>query len=273
MVEISLSLSKYKCKKATGVNKIPNEVIKNDNFKRVLHKLFNVSFLNHVVPNLWAKAIIKPIPKSSDKDPHVPVNYRGISLLSCIGKLYSNILNTRLNEFLESKNIIVDEQNGFRKNRSCEDHIFSLSSVINNRMLENKHTFTAFIDMNKAFDCINRNFLYYKLLHNNITGNIYYAIKAVYSNTLSAVLVNDVLTDWFITESGVRQGDNLSPTLFALYVNDLALEINAQNLGVEFDNSRLSILLYADDIVLISENEKNPKRCLTWLTSGAPSGK
>ena len=71
------------------------------------------------------------------------------------------------------------------------------SSVINNRMLEKKQTFAAFIDMNKAFDCINRDFLYYKLLHNNITGNIYYAIKAVYSNTLSAVLVNDVLTDWF----------------------------------------------------------------------------
>ena len=262
MVEISLSLAKCKCKKATGVDKIPNELIKNDNFKRILYKLFNVCFINHVVPNLWAKAIIKPIPKSSDKDPHMPVNYRGISLLSCIGKLYSNILNTRLNEFLESKNIIVDEQNGFRKNRSCEDHIFSLSSVINNRMLEKKQTFAAFIDMNKAFDCINRDFLYYKLLHNNITGNIYYAIKAVYSNTLSAVLVNDVLTDWFITESGVRQGDNLSPTLFALYVNDLALEINAQNLGVEFDNSRLSILLYADDIVLISENEKNLQKML-----------
>ena len=80
---------------------------------------------------------------------------------------------------LETKKILVDEQNGFRKNRSCEDHIFSLSSVIKNRMLENKHTFTAFIDINKAFDSIKRDFLYYKLLYNNITSNIYHVIKAI----------------------------------------------------------------------------------------------
>ena len=58
--------------------------------------------------------------------------------------------------------------------------------------------------MNKAFDNINRDFLCYKLLYNNITGNFYHAIKAIYSDTVSAVVINNVLTDWFITESGVR---------------------------------------------------------------------
>ena len=100
---------------------------------------------------------------------------------------------------------------------------------------------------------------------NNITGNIYHAIKAIYSDTVSAVVINNVLTDWFITESGVRQGDNLSPTLFALYLNDLVLDINSQNLGVAFGNSRISVLLYADDIVLISENETNLQKMLTII--------
>ena len=67
--------------------------------------------------------------------------------------------------------------------------------------------------------------------------------------------LNDCFTDWFDVTSGVRQGDNLSPTLFGLFINNLAIKIKALNKGVVVNNVRVGILLYADDIVLLAENE------------------
>ena len=76
------------------------------------------------------KAIIKPIPKNAQNDPRVPLNYRGVSLLSTVSKLFSGILNNRLVAFLDSENLLVDEQNGFRKSRACIDHIFILTTIM-----------------------------------------------------------------------------------------------------------------------------------------------
>jgi hypothetical protein len=107
-----------------------------------------------------------------------------------------------------------------------------------------------------------------KLLQQSIDGNMYRAIKALYSNTSVRVQVNDHFTPWFLTTSGVRQGDNLSPTLFALFLNDLAVELKALNLGVTAGEVNVPILLYADDIVLMSENEEKLQKQLdhvaTW---------
>ena len=79
------------------------------------------------------------------------MNYRVISLISCIAKLYSSVLKSRVSAYLEDSKILVEEQNGFRKGRSCEDHIFVLSSLIKSKKKpENKSVFAAFIDMSKA---------------------------------------------------------------------------------------------------------------------------
>ena len=76
------------------------------------------------MPTVWLRAIITPIPKGATVDPCIPLNYRGISLLSSVAKTYSGILNNRLVKYLNETNFLADEQNGFRKNRSCNDHIF-----------------------------------------------------------------------------------------------------------------------------------------------------
>ena len=114
-----------------------------------LYKLFSRIFESGKNPSLWKRCNITPVPKSAMKDPHVPINYRGISLLSCVGKMYSSFLSNRILSFCELCNILVDEQNGFRRNRSCNDHIFSLSSIIRNRLNNGKPTFAAFLDMGK----------------------------------------------------------------------------------------------------------------------------
>ena len=151
---------------------------------------------------------------------------------------------------------IVEEQNGFRSKQSCEDHIFSLTSIIQHRKASKLDTFAAFIDMNKAFDSVIRPLLLYKLLRYNIQGKMYNAIKALYCRTFSCINLNGHLTEWFESLVGVRQGDNLSPTLFNIFLNDLANELNALNLGIKMGDLKICMLLYADDIAIISENEQ-----------------
>ena len=87
--------------------------------------------------------------------------------------LYSSILNNRLVRYFDTLNLFSDIQNGFRQKRSCEDHAFVLSSVLRNRMLEQKSTYISFIDFEKAFDWIDRDMLMYKLISYNVDGNFY----------------------------------------------------------------------------------------------------
>ena len=91
---------------------------------------------------------------------------------------------------------------------------------------------------------------------------MYFAISSLYSNPRSRVILNDYETEYFDCPIGVKQGDNLSPTLFAIFINDLASEIKESNIGIDLNveggphiDYVLSILLYADDIVCLAENE------------------
>ena len=133
---------------------------------RLLHTIFNAG----LIPTIWGKCCITPTPKSSMKDPFTPLNYRGISLLSCASKLYSRDINKRLTSYCNIFDILVDEQNSLRKDRSWIDYIFSLSSIIKNRFLNNNPTFPCFIDMSKAFDWVNRDFFCLRLLQYGVDG-------------------------------------------------------------------------------------------------------
>ena len=126
------TLNKLKAKKAAHIDHIPNEILKNVNILEHLHCLLNTCFQYSVMPSKWKMSIISPIPKGSDKDPYLPLNYRGISLNSCLAKVFSSILNKRIVSYCNELDLLVDEQNGFRAGRSCEDHIYSLTSVIIN---------------------------------------------------------------------------------------------------------------------------------------------
>lgn len=265
--EIEKVCNKAKDGKAVGIDKLPNEVLKSEAVKECLCSLFQLCLESGRVPDVWLKAIIYPIPKNSKNDPRVPLNYRGISLLSTTSKLFTSLVNNRILGFLELKGKLEDEQNGFRWGRSCSEHIFTLTSLIRNRLANKKSTFTAFIDFKKAFDLVDREALLARLIDEGIDGRVYGIIKQLYSNTSSCVQVNNAHTEWFDTSMGVRQGDSMSPTLFAIFINDLAKEIKKLNCGIKVQEECISILLYADDIVLTSDNEANLQRMLNVLYS------
>ena len=263
--EIEKIIDKANKNKACGFDGVFVDVLKNNECKYALYKLFNLCFSYGKVPGCWEKAIITPVPKNSMKDPHVPTEYRGVSLLSHIGKIYSQILNNRVVSYCEEIDLFCDEQNGFRQSRSCEDHIFSLTTIIRNRLKFKKDTYVAFIDMQKAFDWVNRDLLWYKLLVHNITGKIYWAIRSLYEHNISCVKLHGLLSEWFNVDIGVRQGDNLSPTLFGIFINDLAIDIKNLGLGIPIGNRKIPILLYADDIAILAENESDLQKLLNKL--------
>ena len=97
---------------------------------------------------------------------------------------------------------------------------------------------------------------------------MYNAIDSLNSNTESCVSLNGLHTEWFNCTNGVRQGENLSPTLFSIFINDLANEIKEANRGISVNNDNIFLLLYADDIMLLVGNENDKQHVLdvhcTW---------
>ena len=87
-------------------------------------------------------------------------------------------MNNRLVLYFEDLNWFADERNGFRKNRSCQDHAYILNSIVKNRQSENLHTYVAFVDIQKAFDWLDRDLLMLKLFMNNINGKYTGLLKA-----------------------------------------------------------------------------------------------
>ncbi len=91
-----------------------------------------------------------------------------------------------------------------------------------------------------------------------VNGKLYFAIKNIYTFTFSSVKLNNGLqSDWFSTTFGVRQGDSMSPTLFSIYLNDLAQEIKSLKCGIDVNGRNVNISLYADDIALNAPPEKD----------------
>ena len=159
-----------------------------------------------------------------------------------------------------------DEQNGFRKDCSCLEHIYLLHSILSNRQLSRKDTFVCFVDAKKAFHTVDRNCLWFKLLKIGIHGEFLKAIQSLYKSVSCTVKINDNFTEWFQVNMGVKQGCVLPPTLFSMYINDLANEIKSLRCGVAFNDTIISILLYADDIALIAGNEQYLQKMLNILS-------
>lgn len=124
-----------KLRKAAGTDDIPGEVLKNDVAVNLLFQIISGCFNLGKVPDQWNSGIINPIFKQGSDDDRQPLNYCGITLISVPCKIYYNILNHRLSSCLENNNILCDEQNGFRRGRSCEEYIHSLYAILNDRKI------------------------------------------------------------------------------------------------------------------------------------------
>ena len=184
--------------------------------------------------------------------------------MSVLGKLLSRLLNNRLIEWAEIYQVYIEAQAGFRKCMSTADNIFVIHGLITHMLNGGKRFYCAFIDFSKAFDYVVRDILWYKLVKLWIRGQK--VIKSMYENIKSWVKSNNELSDEFTCCLGVRQGECLSPFLFAIYVNDIEDFFYTKGAeGVDIIMFKLFLLLYADDITVFSETAQGLQKGLDIL--------
>ena len=277
--EILECIDQLKSGKSAGIDGVINEYLKTS--KEILMplyvKLFNIILDTGIIPSDWSLGVIIPIHKKGDKAN--PDNYRGITLLSCFGKLFTSVLNNRLYKFLEQNELLSEVQAGFRKGYSTAEQVFNLKCLIDLTLESKKKLYCGFVDFKKAFDTVWRAGLWVKLINTNITGKCYNVIYNLYKQTKSCVAINGQKSEFFNCVIGVRQGENLSPLLFAIFLNDLESFLSQYSgsggisvlrhdtLNDTLTFLKLFILLYADDTVLLADSAQGLQKALDGLST------
>jgi len=227
-----------------GPDEIRYEMIKHLNHDAMIKLLevYNEIWKSQTFPNSWHFAHIIPILKGGGNPKHA-ISYRPIALTSCLCKVMERIVNSRLLHFLNSRNLLVDEQCGFRKGRQTLDQLVKLASHIQEAIAKKHFLISVFLDIEKAYDMTWRYGLLRKLYAFGLRGNLPCFIQNFISDRTFAVkLFSDNVTysDIFVQANGVPQGSVLSPTLFLCMINDI-LPAPPRNLKYS---------LYADDCAL-----------------------
>ena len=264
--ELRKTIQSLPNRKAVGVDGLLNEMFKAgiDELSPSILLLFNNILNDGVFPELWTKGMIVPIAKSCGTDD--PNNYRGITITSCLGKLFTKVMANRLTMWVSSTNILSEFQIGFKPGSRTADHVFVLKSMIDNLKKRRKKLFACFVDFRKAFDSVWRDGLMFKLYKWGLGNKFCSLLQNMYSQLHSCVKVGNQITDYFVSEVGTRQGCNLSPNIFNLFINDLPKLLSKANTDpVILSDKKIPILMYADDVVLLSQSESGLNRALNLL--------
>ena len=256
--EISLKEVNEACKmlknnKAVGIDQVSNEMVKSalPLIAGILKKIFNAILCNKHYPHEWKKGIIVNLFKSGSVNS--TDNYRGLTINSCLAKVFNNVLNMRLTKYVEKNNILSDVQIGFRKKARTSDHLYVVNTLMRKFKHLKKKLFMCFVDFRKAYDSVWREALMYKLLEYDIRGNFYSVIEEMYKGGEACLKNDGYLSEFFQCGRGVRQGDVLSPILFNLYINDIPKLFVEDKDSPMLGNRAIHCLLYADDLILFSQ--------------------
>ena len=197
--EVKKAVKIFKNGKACGEVKILNEMVKafSETHMGVLTKCFSFVLQSGHMPHEWVIGIIKPIYKNKG-DINDPDNYRGITLLSCFGKLLTSILNDRLTTYINLNEMMSEAQAGFRKGYSTTDQIFTLKCIVEFFLCQGRRLFCTFVDYSKAFDSINRATLWKQLFSYGITGKVIDVITNMYKSITSCVMDSGIQSDFFL---------------------------------------------------------------------------
>ena len=264
MKEVDTAIKDLKKGKSAGHDSIINEFLIHASLgiKILLLTIFNNILTLEYFPNKWCVGSIVPIFKSGNEDN--ANNYRGITLMSVVGKLFTKIMNTRLNNWAEKEHILTESQFGFRKGRGTTDCLFILHGIIENMLNNGNKLFVAFIDYEKAFDYLDRGAIWAKLIKSGVSSKCIRIFQSMY-NKIKLEVKHESKDGLFQSNAGILQGECTSPIFFSFFVNDLESSLDPFLVGVNVYDMILKLLMYADDMTILSETKEGLQKGLNDL--------
>ena len=243
-------MNKLKNKNSSGNDEISNKLLKaiGNELSKPLTIIINQCLLTGIFPDLLKIAKVKPLFKRGDTAQLN--NYRPISLLPTISKVFERVIYSQLYAYFNDNNLMSEQQYGFRAQHSTElasvklvDHIIE---QMDNRY-ETKTPVAIFCDLSKAFDCLNFDIFLSKLEYYGVDGTPLALIKSYLNNRYQYVQFENCKSDLLEVKTGIPQGSILGPLFFSVLINDI---VNSSN--------KLSFLMYADDTTIYFNLEDFP---------------
>lgn len=276
LIELCKAIDFLACGKAPGADGIPPDLIKccRDTLLQPLYDVLRQCWREGVVPQDMRDAKIITLYKNKG-DRSDCNNYRGISLLSIVGKLYARVVLARLQKLAER--VYPESQCGFRAERSTVDMIFSLRQLQEKCREQHMPLYISFIDLTKAFDLVSREGLFSILLKIGCPPKLHSLIRSFHDNMKAAIQFEGDMSDPFNIKSGVKQGCVLAPTLFGTFFSLLlkhafgtateGIYLRTRSDGRLFNLARLKAktkvretiirdMLFADDAAVTSHTEQ-----------------
>ena len=268
---ISKQIKGLKPKSSTGHDGLSTILLKyiSNDIIETLSLIINQSLCTGIFPHSLKIAKITPIYKK--ESPHITDNYRPISLLPAISKVFEKVVYVQVYEYFVKNNLLYKSQYGFRKFHSTELAAVELTNRITSQLDEGKLPLAIYLDLSKAFDTIDHDILIYKLSYYGVQGNSLNWFKSYLSNRTQYVEYNGVSSNFANVDTGVPQGSILGPLLFIIYMNDIAKVTDKFYSVLYADDTSLEEPLctfntdLADNTALSASINEELKLITTWL--------
>jgi endonuclease/exonuclease/phosphatase family metal-dependent hydrolase len=261
ITDVCKAVNKVKSRKACGPDGIPSEAIKYGGNALIVHIsiLFDMFLAHSYLPTKLICTTLVPLLKNKSGDLSDVNNYRAIALSNSISKLFEDVLLDCLQQY-DSDN--DDCQFGFKREHSTTMGCHVLKRAIDYYRCNGSYVFSCFLNLTKAFDRVNHNLLFNKLIKLNFPVNIIKLLIYWYANQQVNVRWKNCITQCFQMSNGTRQGSVLSPYLFGIYMRDVSVATTTSGVGCYIGSEACNILLYADDIVLLSPSWRSLQKLI-----------
>ena len=254
--EVSEAVGELKTRKAGGPDNLTNEHLKYGGHTLVkhLHTLFSSILLVEKTPSNMKKGLTISIPKDRTSKRQSVEKQRGITLLNVIYKLFERIMLNRFVRWIESKSLIFPDplQSAYQQGRSCLHTSLNLQECINYNLDNGSNVYICFLDTSKAFDVVWHEGLFVKLYELGVKGKLWRVIVEAYTNMMTAVWHDGLISRWIKVRQSVRQGGVLSALLYLVFNNDVIKQLRDSGLGAKVGDIYCGSPVQADDFALIS---------------------